>query len=354
MKKLLAILLALAMLTCIFASCTNENNDADETTVDDVTTEAEETTEAETEEVVLSTDPVRVFTLKGPTGMGMAPLMESDEAGESKLNYEFTLASEADEFTGDIIQGNFEIACVPTNLASVLYNKTNGAIQVAAVNTLGVLYVLEDGNTITSIEDLEGKTIYSSGQGSVPEYALNYILDAFQINCRVIYESEHDLVVADLVSDKADIAVLPEPKVTAALLNENAPEELRVALDLTELWEQACEKNGDNSALYMGCIIVNKSWAEANPNEVAAFLEEYETSVNTVNTDPDASSETIAKFEIIPKAPMAKKAIPNCNIVFIKGDEMVDGLVGFFEVLYSYNASAVGGSVPTEDIFYIK
>ena len=342
MKKFLTLTLALVMIIMTFAAC-NPENDA-ETTASETQNDAAVTD-------TLSKDPVRVFTLKGPTGMGMAPLMKSKDDGAAKLNYEFTVANAADEFTGNIVKGEFEIACVPTNLASVMYNKTNGAIQVAAVNTLGVLYVLEDGNSINSVYDLEGKTIYSSGQGAVPEYALNYILDAFGINCNVIYEAEHDVVVADIMSNVADIALLPEPKVTAALKNANAPEKLRVALDLNDLWKEACEKNGDDSVLYMGCIIVNKAWAADHPNELAAFLDEYQTSVDQVNNDPEAASQIIAEYGIIPKAPLAKAAIPNAKIVFITGNEMSSGLKGFFEVLFSYNPKSVGGSVPGDEIF---
>lgn len=350
MKKLLSLLLAMLMCLTIFTACADtKENTPDETTVK---TDTEASTETETEEIKLSEDPVRIFTLKGPTGMGMAPLMDSKDAGKAALNYDFTVADAADQFTGNILKGEFEIACVPTNLAAVLYQKTNQAIQIAAINTLGVLYVLEDGNTINSINDLEGKTIYSSGQGAVPEYALNYILDAFNVNCEVIYESEHDLVVADIMTDKANIAVLPEPKVTAAMKNEKAPKDLRIALDLTYLWEEACKRNNDTSALCMGCIIVNKTWAEENPNELAAFLDEYNTSVAFVNSDLEAASSMIAKYGIIPKAPLAKAAIPNANIVFISGDSMVTKLSGFFKVLYDSNPAAVGGKLPTEDIFY--
>jgi len=349
MKKLLSLLLALILCMTLFTACNTNNPDTEDSTTPDSTEK-----ETEAEEIVLSKDPVRVFTIKGPTGMGMAPLLESDANGTSELNYEFTIANAADEFTGSILKGDFEIACVPTNLAAVLNTKTQGAVQVAAVNTLGVLYVLEDGNTINSVEDLNGKTIYSAGQGAVPEYALKYILDTFNVDCEIIFESEHDVVVADLISDKADLALLPEPKVTAALKNENKPENLRVAFDLNELWEKACEKNKDDSSLYMGCIIVNKEWANNNPNEMAAFLNEYKASVETVNSDIDTAAELIAKYEIIPKAPLAKAALPNANIVFITGEEMKDGLNGFYEVLLSYNPNSVDGAVPGDDFYYNK
>lgn len=350
MKKYLSLLMAFLLIATMLTSCITEK-DIDKALGTTDTNSTEETDAPD--EIKLSSDPVRVFTLKGPTGMGMAPLMKKSDSKTAKLNYNFTVAGVADEFTGNILKGEFEIACVPTNLAAVLNTKTKGAIQIAAVNTLGVLYILENGSTVNSVYDLEGKTIYSAGQGAVPEYALNYILDTFGVNCEVIYESEHDVVVADIMSGTADIALLPEPKVTAALKNEKAPEELRIALDLNDLWAQACEKNGDDSVLYMGCIIVNKSWAEQHPNELAAFLEEYKASVDEVNNDPEEASAIIAEYGIIPKAPLAKAAIPNAKIVFITGDEMVKGLNGFYAILSTYNPQAIGGSISAEAI-YIK
>lgn len=348
MKKILSLFFALMLMFTMLASCTGEPADKAETT-DAATTNAEN---EEPENIELSKDPVRVFTIKGPTGMGMAPLMKAADEGTAKLNYSFTAEDSADKFSGNIVQGEFEIACVPTNLAAAMHSKTNGAIQVAAVNTLGVLYIMENGEAIKSVEDLEGKTIYSAGQGAVPEYALNYILDSFDINCEVIYEAEHDVVVADLMTNTATVALLPEPKATAALKNENAPDGLRVALDLNELWADACEKNEDNSVLYMGCVIVNKAWADEHPNELAAFLEEYKASVDTVNNDPDTASAIIAEYGIIPKATLAKAAIPNAKIVLITGDEMATGLNGFYEILHGYNPQAVGGKVPSDDLYY--
>ena len=355
MKKLLAFMLAALLIVTMLAACSNtEETHGNETTAE-TKAETEKSTEKETEaeDIKLSTDPVRVFTLKGPTGMGMAPIMDNKDAGKAKLNYEFTVADAADQFKGNILKGDFEIACVPTNLAAVLYQKSNQSIQIAAVNTLGVLYVLEDGETVNDIKDLEGKTIYSSGQGAVPEYALNYILDAFGVNCEVIYESEHDLVVADIMTNKADIAILPEPKVTAALKNEKAPEGLRIALDLTELWEEVCKLKNETSALCMGCVIVNKAWAKENPNEVIAFLDEYKESVAFVNTELDTASAMIANYGIIPKAGLAKAAIPNANIVYIDGTDMQTKLMGFFDVLYKSNPASIGGKMPVADIFYI-
>ncbi len=344
MKKLISLVLVLVLCTAVFASCGEKNGAL---TVPVPGPDGQDTTAGSD---TVNDDPVRVFTLMGPTGMGMAKMIEDSKKGTAGMNYKFTVAGAPDEFTGEIIQGNFELAAVPTNLAATLCAKTEGAVSVIAVNTLGVLYVLENGDTIKSAEDLQGKTIYSSGQAAVPEYVLNYILDAFGIKCNVIYESEHDVVVTDLISKKADIAILPEPKVTAALKNKEAPEGLRIALDLNDLWEEACEKNGDTAALYMGCVIVNNEWAVSYPDRLEAFLEEYRESVDFVNTD-ESAPQVVVDAGIIPAVPIAKASIPNSHIVCITGDEMYLNLKGFYRVLFDFNPKSVGDAMPADTIY---
>lgn len=293
---------------------------------------------------------VRVFALKGPTGMGMAQLMEKNELGNAKNNYTFTIASSPDEVSAEIFKGNYDIAAVPTNLASVLYNKTEGKIRIAAVNTLGVLYILENGNTIGSLADLEGKHIYATGQASTPEYVLDYILKANNINCEVTYLTDHSELATLMVSGDAEIGMLPVPNATTVLMQSEA----RIALNVTEEWEKAAALNGDDGALYQGCIIINPDFIEAHPDAVEEFLEEYAASVKFINENAETASTYIEKFGIIPKAAIAKAAIPNANIVCITGDEMASGLMGFFEVLYGSNPKSVGGKLPAEDIFYNK
>ena len=130
------------------------------------------TAASETEDETL----VHVLALKGPTSMGMVKMMSDNDSKESPADT-FELAAAPDEVSAKLVQGEVDIAAVPANLASVLYNKTNGGVQVLAVNTLGVLYIVEDGDTVHSIADLKGRTIYAGGKGATPEYALNYILE---------------------------------------------------------------------------------------------------------------------------------------------------------------------------------
>ncbi|MGI6268963.1 MAG: ABC transporter substrate-binding protein [Candidatus Howiella sp.] len=293
---------------------------------------------------------MNVYTLKGPTGMGMTKLMADSDAGTASNNYHFTLSSAPDEIVSAISSGSADIAACPINLASTLYKKTGGAVEILAVNTLGVLYVLENGESIQSIADLKGKTIYATGQGSTPEYILNYVLEKNGIDpaadVTIEYKTEHSELATLAASGDAAIAVLPEPNVTAALAQSQAG--LRIALDLTEEWEKVSD-----SKLAQGCIIVRKEFLEANADAVDKFLAEYGRSVTYVNENLDDASALIEQYGIMAKAALAKKAIPNCNIVFLTGNEMEQVARANLQVLFDANPSSVGGALP-DDSFYYK
>lgn len=293
---------------------------------------------------------IKTYALKGPTGMGMAKLIEENENGESDNKYDFTLASSPDEVTAEIIKGNYDIAALPTNLAAVLYNKTEGKIRVAAVNTLGVLYILENGDSIHTLSDLNGKELYATGQASTPEYILNYVLEANDIDCTVTYLADHSELAAQMISGDVSMGMLPVPNATTVL----AQSEARVAIDLTEEWTKAAESKGESGALYQGCIIINPDFIAEYPEAVDTFLAEYADSVKYVNENADDASVIIEKYGIIPKAAIAKKAIPDANIVCITGEEMKNGLYGFYSVLFDSDPKSVGGALPADDIYYIK
>lgn len=324
MKKFVSLLLSVLTVLCLFAGCSTQSETAPES--------------------------VRVFTLKGPTGMGMSKVI-TDAAADDESIYDFTIASSPDEVTAEIIKGNYDIAAVPTNLAAVLYQKTNGALMIGAVNTMGVLYMLENGDTVQSVHDLNGKTIYATGQGSTPEYVLNYILEANQIECEIIYLAEHAELATQMTAGSVTLGMLPVPNSTSVLAGNS---DVRIALNLTEEWEKAAELNGDDGALYQGCVVIRREFAEQYPNTLQKFMNAYEASVKYVNENPEEASLLIEQAGIVPKAAVAKKAIPDANIVFITGDEMATGLNGFFTVLFQANPSSVGGQVPDEAIYYKK
>ena len=292
---------------------------------------------------------VTIAALKGPTALGMLKMMEDQENGVAPDNYEIELAGSADEILGRIIQGEIDIAAVPVNVGSVLYNKTEGKVQLLAINTLGVLYLLEKGDSIKSFKDLKGQTIYTVGQGSTPEYVLRYLLTENNIDpdndVTIEFKSEASEVAALIQAGEATIAMLPQPFVTSVLAQN---EGLRVALDITEEWAQV----GTGSELTQGCVVIQKAFAEEHPDVVERFLKEYQESVDYTNNQLEEAGALAEKYGIIAKAAVAVKAIPACNIVLLTGADMKTAASGFLEVMYNANPQSVGGKLPLDDFYY--
>ena len=333
----LALLLALSLTAC--------GQKAEEPAPEEAPAQEEPAQEAPAEESVTT----RIAALKGPTAMGLVKLMSDDPQSADGPLYDFTLAGAADEVTPSLIKGDLDMACVPANLASVLYNKTEGQIVTLAVNTLGVIYIVENGNAVQSMADLAGKTIVGAGKGSTPEYALRYLLTENGIDpdkdVTIDWKSEHAECVAALASGAATIALLPQPFVTVA---QTKIEGLRMALDLTAEWDAL--DNG--SGMITGVVVARKSFVEEHPAAVAAFLEDYAESVNWVNSNNAGAAQLISEYGIIEAAPVAQKALPYCNIVCITGEEMGVKLSGYLQVLFEAEPTAVGGKLPGDDFYY--
>ena len=293
----------------------------------------------------------KVAALKGPTSMGMVKMM-ADQKDAKEKNYEFTIGSSPDEIAPKFLKGEFDIVALPSNLASILYNKSQGKVQVLAINTLGILYLMENGDTVKSIEDLKGKTVYSSGKGAVPEYAFNYILKANGLNpdtdLRVEYKSEHTEALVALLNDKSGLAVLPQPFATVASLKNK---DLRTALDLSKEWDKA-SKNA-KSTMITGVVVVNKDFAAKYPEKIKKFMADYKASIDYTNTNVDDAAKLIEENNIVPAA-VAKKAIPQCNITYIDGSDMKDKLSGYLQVLFEANPKSIGGKMPADDFYYVQ
>ena len=342
MKKNLKYLLALCLTIALVFSLAACGQKADETPNDaqnDQQTEQEEFTPAS----------YSIAALKGPTAMGLVKLMKDSESGETTGNeYTFTLAGSADEVTPALLKGELDMACVPANLAAVLYNKTEGAVQVLAVNTLGVLYIVENGESVQSLADLKGKTIVAAGKGSTPEYALRYLLSENGIDpdadVTLDWKSEHSECVAALASGQASIALLPQPFVTVA---QGKIEGLRMALDLTAEWD----KLDNGSGLITGVAVARKAFVEEHPAAVDAFLQAYAGSVDWVNANTAEAAAVIGDLGIVDAA-VAEKALPYCNIVCLTGSEMEAKLSGYLQVLFDADPASVGGAAPGEDFYY--
>ena len=348
MKKILSLLLAFSLALSLAACGGSASSAASSAAVSEVASSAAASEEEETAAPLSVTEPLRIAGLKGPTTMGLVNLLSMEQAGTAAMDYDLQLYGAADEIVPLLIKGELDMAAIPANLAATLYQKTNGGIQAVAVNTLGVLYVVEQGDTVHSMADLKGRTILSTGKGTTPEYVLRYLLTANGLDpdkdVDIQYYSEATEVTAQMASTQDAIAVLPQPYVTAAGLKDDT---LRVALDLTAEWDKVAD-----TQLITGVTVVRKAYAEEHPDVVAAFLADYAQSVNAANTDLDGTAALCEEQGVVAKAAIAKKALPNCNIVCLTGEELKADVSGYLQVLYDADPAAVGGTLPGEDFYW--
>jgi len=335
MKRLLSILLILTLSLSVLTACVYNPGGSTDTDGKDPAGNTPDVT-------------VRLGGLKGPTTMGMVKFLSDNEAGLTENKYEFTLAAAADELTPKLAKGELDIVAVPANLASILYNNPNIDVQLLAINTLGVIYLVEKGGEVTSFEDLKGKTIYATGKGSTPEFALRYILSQNGIDpdkdVTLEFKTEPTEVVAALKQGVTTVAMLPQPYVTVA---QGSVEGLRIAVDLTKAWDDL--DNG--SALLTGTLVVRREFAEAHPDVIQKFLKEYAASTAYANENVAETAVLVEQYGIV-KAAVAEKALPYCNIVCITGADMKPLMSGYLGVLLAQAPASVGNAVPGDDFYY--
>jgi NitT/TauT family transport system substrate-binding protein len=326
-KRVIALLLAL---TCALVCLTSCKSEAPAKPI----TQEQAAAPIDTDALAKETAP-KVYAITGPTGVGIVHMME---------DYEITLTSAPTDVVGKISTGAADIAAVPTNVASTLYNKTNGGVSVLCVNTLGVLYIMDKDGSVKSFADLEGKTIWTMGEGANPQYTLEYLLKKNNVNATVKFAADNDELVAKMASGEAEIAMVPQPVATSAAGKTG----FKIALDVTAEWDKVSE----DSRLMMGCVIVRNEYLAANPNQVKAFLKDYEASIKKVNENVPEAAALCEQYKIIPKAALAEKAIPKCNIVYMSGAEMKAGLEGYLQVLFDANPKSIGGKMPEAGFYY--
>ena len=357
MKKLASLLLSAAMLLGLAAcggtsssvTASSEATASEAASSSAASSEAASSEAAAEENILSTTDSVRIAGLKGPTTMGLVNLLPMQEDGSANLSYDLQLYGTADEIVPLLTKGELDMAAIPANLAATLYQKTEGAIQVMAVNTLGVLYVVEKGDTVQSVADLAGRTILSTGKGTTPEYVLRYILTQNGIDpdqdVTIEFYSEAAEVTAQMAVAEDAIAVLPQPYVTSASMQDDT---LRVALDLTAEWEKVCD-----TQLITGVTVVRTAYAEEHPDVVAAFLEDYAASAEAAGADLDGTAALCEEQGVVAKAAIAKAALPACNIVCITGEAMKADVAGYAQVLYDADPAAVGGAMPDDGFYWM-
>lgn len=318
MKKILYLIIVLTLIFSLFVGCTKEESPI-----------------------------IKIATLAGPAGMGMTKIID-----EADSKYEVTILTSPEQILPKVISKEVDICAVPSNMGSILYNKTNKEIEVLSITTTGVLYIVENGDTISSIEDLRGKTIYATGQGASPEYILNHILEENGLipneDVTITYLPEHATLANMVAAGEVELAILPEPFVSVVSAKNK---DIKVKIDLNIEWEAIY---GEGTQMPMGIAIVQKEFLEKYPEAVEAFMKDYEASVNFVNENMDAAAELIAAQKILPSAAIARAAIPRAGISFIVGDDLQTVLNQYLEVLSNYNPASVGGALPDEDFYYKK
>ncbi len=359
MKKWIAVLLSLCMVLAM-AGCAGGAGASQPSSAQEETVEAQQAAQTEapapTEAPAEAPGPeqaepeFRIAGLKGPTTMGMVKLMKDGEEGKTAQKYQVEMFGTPDEIVPLLKKGELDMAAVPANLAANLYQKLEGQVQAAAINTLGVLYVVSTGQDIHSIQDLAGRTVYSTGKGTTPEYVMNYLLEKNGLDpskdLTLEYKSEATEVLATLKNaEKGAVAVLPQPYVTAAQMQV---EGLEPVLDLTEEWN----KVSPDSALVTGVLLVRKEVAEQKKEAFESFLSEYKNSIEWVNANVPEAAQLVAEYGIVAKAPIAEKALPACNITYIAGGEMKEKLSGYLAALFEQEPKAVGGKLPADDFYY--
>lgn len=336
MKKIVFLFLAALMVLSAFVACENESED--ESSASDVVDSSD----------AIDSTVVRIGGMKGPTTIGMVKLIEDTKNGDVTGNYEFKIETDASSINQLLIKGELDVAALPANVASTLYNKTNGEVQVLAINTLGVLYVLEKGDEIKSIADLKGKTICATGKGTTPEYSLRYILSENGIDpdkdITIEWKSETTEVLSALKLGTATIAMVPQPFATVA---QEKVDGLHIALNLNDEWN----KINTESMLVTGVLVARKEFVQNHPALIAELLKEYEKSIEYVKANPTEASVWVEEA-IGVQASSAEKAIPFCNLSYIAGAEMKNALSGYLSTLYDADSASVGGKLPGDDFYY--
>ncbi len=347
MKKTLSIALSFVLALSLFAGCAAPAQSSSAVSQPAQSTSASVSQPESTPAAPRTA--FRIASLKGPTTMGLVSLMDSADKGVARHDYGVTMYGTADEIAPQLIKGEIDVALVPANLASVLYNKTEGAIEVAAINTLGVLYILENGETVKTVADLKGKTIYSTGKGTTPEYVLNYVLTQNGLtpgtDVTIEYKSEATEVLAAMQAGTGSLAMLPQPYATTVQMQMDT---VRVALDMTAEWN----KVSDGKDFVTGVVVARKAFVQENAAAFEEFMTDYAISVQFVTENVDAAAELIAQYQIVPKAPIAKKALPLCNITFVRGAAMKTNLASYLQVLFDQNPQSVGGKLPDDAFYY--
>jgi len=342
MKKHIIIITIITLIALTLSGCNGSNTEQ---------VEPSKTSTSPSSTPIKEVTTAIIAGLKGPTSMGMIRMFAEVNSLSEYLNVDFNIYTAPDAITTGLLNGDIDIAALPTNLAAALYNKTDGDIVLLGVNTLGVLNILANENvSINSIEDLKGKTVIASGKGATPEYVLNYILEAngfdLEKDINIIYKAEHSEVAALITAGEADIVLLPQPFGTIVTTKNSS---IKSVMDLTEEWNKVA---GQNSELMMGCLVTTKEFAKNYADELISLMILNKESANWVNANPEKAAKFIVNYEVLPSEQIAINAIPKSNITFEFAQQIKEKLNGYFQILYDYNPTSIGGKLPGDDFYF--
>ncbi len=336
MKKLLATLLILTLSLLSLTACFGGNNNSGT---------------GGSEDEIPEITKLRVGYMSGPTGMGMAKLIHDNGGVDGNDKYSFVSYNDTALAKADLTKGEIDVICIPTNEALAYYNTVDDNTRVLAVNCLNSLYLISDGNhSATSLADLEGETIYTCKNGT-PRIILNYIIEALELDIEVSYTiNDKDMntpadVRTQVIAGELPYAVIPEPIVTAATLNNKS---YSIDVDLANEWAKI--PSLADTPVTMGCIVANKEFIEANASVIESFLAEYEASVSYIGNaeNLENAANFVAEAKIMDAAPAAKKALANLGeaISYIDGKDMKSALEAFY--------TAIGMALPGDEFYYEK
>lgn len=344
--------MALAATAAVLSGCAKGGTDSLQATSASETESTSETAKETSEaQKAAENDTLKIGSLKGPTSMGLVKLMDQSENGNAKGSYDFTMVTAADELLGKIVSKELDVALVPANMASIIYNKTNHEVTVLDINTLGVLYGVSADDSIKTAADLKGKTVYLTGKGTTPDYALRHVLKASGLTADDVtleYKSEAAEVVSILKEKPDTVGLLPQPFVTVAMAQNDS---LKMVLDLTKEWEATAGENG--GSLVTGVTICRNDVIKDRGEAIATFMAEHKESAEFANSNVAETAALVAAAGIIEKAPVAEKAIPYCSITYVDGDRMKSLLSGYLTVLFDMEPSSVGGTLPADDFYFM-
>ena len=295
---------------------------------------------------------VNVGLIMGPPSMGMGWFINEAKEGNTYNNFNFEVGGvDYTALASKFNTGDYDIIHCPSNVGAILYNNTDLKEEavVADIGNLGLLYIMTTDPSVQSMQDLQGRNVYSIGEGGPPEYTMGYLLEQEGLtDVNMSFKSTPFEVLNLLQDEENSIALLPQPFVEVAKLLVPG---INTPIDITQEWDSLDLENGAESVTTI--TIVRKSFLEEHEEAVVEYLNMCKASVDYCLTNPKEAAAWTDEFETFLNGEVAEAAMPYVNMCAITGNEMKDKLSGFLQIMYDYNPDAVGGAMPGDDFYYI-